>query len=1233
MKISSRSRCLTKGSGDQAVAQTKHADVEKLQTTSSKSAYRPRKTKEVPVYLNEHANRLQLQPEVDKPTRSLNEDTNQLQSDVEESTRSLNEDTNQLQSEVGESARSLTEDTYQLQYEVDVPTVTLNEDTNQLQSEVGEPTRSLNEETNQLQSDVEESTRSLNEDTNQQPPSEVEEPTKSLNEDTNQLQSEVREPTRSLNEDTNQLQSEVGEPTRSLNEDTNQQPPSEVEEPTKSLNEDTNQLQSEVEESTRSLNEDTYQLQYEVDVPTVSLNEGTILRQSEVGASLSTVSEMTNVVEYDLSDLLVQVIACTAQQQSNDGCHTNYSGETLQQLPNIELFDCSYNLLPIEDDIHQLSQLIACANTTIEYEQGYASNEGNLQCIPNSHAERLVTYSVPSECDEMPSHASHALYTSNLELPEVINENGSLVGSSPVENGTANFTHAVSETVSEQRECHVSEEPTVISRKRKRQPDNWVRNKRRHLRQTGNEYMSIRGKLVAKRKVLQHADDCRFNCCQKFTDDDRQYIHMDFWRLSDIEKKHFFIKTTEKQQKKRTRLGRQVRTEKVRSKTFSYEYYLPKVGVNERVCKSFYLATLNVSQSRVTDCHETKNSQTHTPVPSKQGKHVKHCIPDCHVEAVKEHIRSFPRIASHYRRSNTQKEYLEGGLSISRMYDLFVQKRVLEHENSDDVYIEPIKKHMYSKIFNEHFNLAFLLPKSDRCDNCEAFIKSDTQSIEVKDVHELHVRRKEETKQERDRDRSLSDEHHAVLCFDLQNVIALPRANVSNFFYKRKLNVYNLTGHLATPKTRTAICVLWHEGLSGRTGNDIASSLERMLQEVVKLHPEVSDITLWSDACVPQNKNSVMSTAIIRFLLKHDSVTSVTQKFGEAGHSAIQEVDNVHSQIERRLKTIEVYSPVGLLKALKQVNVKNPLHIIQMKDFYDFQKVARQTNLCEIPYTKVKIIVYTNTRPMVSVKYGCSFTSLTEVIIDEYRAQNVRNKTNTTQDTRKTMNMASSFLSCKRRLSSVSLISSDKSKDIQSMYKYMDNVDTTFYETILRKTKVSDAHDDQIVTSETPKEDDMVDRETASSGKRKKHKSTKKTTEASAQRETLPEDVMVDQKTASATKRKRHTSTAKALSYKETLRKADRVDKETASSSNRKKHKLTAETTETSAQKVTLPEAVMIDQKTPLTTERKKHASTAKATEASSTRETSRKADLVDRETASSNRRKKHKSTAKAHKT
>ena len=112
-----------------------------------------------------------------------------------------------------------------------------------------------------------------------------------------------------------------------------------------------------------------------------------------------------------------------------------------------------------------------------------------------------------------------------------------------------------------------------------------------------------------------------------------------------------------------------------------------------------------------------------------------------------------------------------------------------------------------------------------------------------------------------------------------------------------------MTAHLSLDKS--VYCCVWSEGQSGRSGNDMASSILKILECVVENHPEIKNLILWSDSCVPQNRNSIMSTAIISFLFKHPEVESITQQISESGHACIQEVDAVHSSIDHTLKKRE----------------------------------------------------------------------------------------------------------------------------------------------------------------------------------------------------------------------------------------------------------------------------------------------------------------------------------------
>ena len=70
----------------------------------------------------------------------------------------------------------------------------------------------------------------------------------------------------------------------------------------------------------------------------------------------------------------------------------------------------------------------------------------------------------------------------------------------------------------------------------------------------------------------------------------------------------------------------------------------------------------------------------------------------------------------------------------------------------------------------------------------------------------------------------------AVLSFDLENDFSLCKGNVSGFFYKRLIIVYNLTAKLDSTKNSrefiSKVCwVIWPEMQGGRSENDILIAL------------------------------------------------------------------------------------------------------------------------------------------------------------------------------------------------------------------------------------------------------------------------------------------------------------------------------------------------------------------------------------------------------------------------
>lgn len=90
---------------------------------------------------------------------------------------------------------------------------------------------------------------------------------------------------------------------------------------------------------------------------------------------------------------------------------------------------------------------------------------------------------------------------------------------------------------------------------------------------------------------------------------------------------------------------------------------------------------------------------------------------------------------------------------------------------------------------------------------------------------------------------------------------------------------------------------MWHDGVSGRGANEIASCLYHFLNSVTA--PEIKHIIFYSDTCGGQNKNSILAAMFVYTLRHHPILESVDHKFLIPGHKHM-ECDNDHALIEKK---------------------------------------------------------------------------------------------------------------------------------------------------------------------------------------------------------------------------------------------------------------------------------------------------------------------------------------------
>ena len=138
----------------------------------------------------------------------------------------------------------------------------------------------------------------------------------------------------------------------------------------------------------------------------------------------------------------------------------------------------------------------------------------------------------------------------------------------------------------------------------------------------------------------------------------------------------------------------------------------------------------------------------------------------------------------------------------------------------------------------------------------------------------------------------------------------------AEFFYKRKLSVYNLCiFHLGDNKR---FCNFWDESQGNRGANEKSTCVYKHLMECA----DIDEVRMMSDGCGGQQKNAIFATMCVEAVTKHPSIQQIDHKFFETGHSQM-ECDSTYSVIEKATKKAAIYVPLEWVTAGKLAR-KNP---------------------------------------------------------------------------------------------------------------------------------------------------------------------------------------------------------------------------------------------------------------------------------------------------------------------
>ena len=437
-------------------------------------------------------------------------------------------------------------------------------------------------------------------------------------------------------------------------------------------------------------------------------------------------------------------------------------------------------------------------------------------------------------------------------------------------------------------------------RKRKKCTEQWKRNQKKKLRNTGKAYaMSTKSQTLKHKRRMKPpcGSKCRNKCSENFSEDERLNNFDSYWALGDITLQRQFISNCTKTVQPTYRYVRVGGKREGRKNNSSFHFMKGQSQV--RVCKLFFKNTLDINDRPIRTVLEKQNKLADVLMePDKRGKHGKHVSVEPEIrKGVKEHIESIPQIESHYTRATSTRTYICGSKTIADIHRDYVQK-------SKEQEVPYANYTFFYRIFTTEYNISFFIPKKDQCDVCTSYNNKENEEIDdhIKENYDNHQKEKELSRNEKHRDKTESDSVVAV--YDLQAVMQLPKGDVSVFYYKSKLNVLNFTIYNA--KTNACICYIWDETNGNRGVNEIGTCVLDYIKSLSEAGE--TEIIFYSDNCAGQQKNKFM-LALYMYAVNKFEIVSITHKFLIKGHTQ-NEGDSAHSLIERQVKRILKSGPI-----------------------------------------------------------------------------------------------------------------------------------------------------------------------------------------------------------------------------------------------------------------------------------------------------------------------------------
>ena len=259
------------------------------------------------------------------------------------------------------------------------------------------------------------------------------------------------------------------------------------------------------------------------------------------------------------------------------------------------------------------------------------------------------------------------------------------------------------------------------------------------------------------------------------------------------------------------------------------------------------------------------------------------------------------------------------------------------------------------------------------CGVCDAYYRADKDGLvneSLRETYQIHKSEKDKVREVKMKLKLESSPSEVLACFDLEQVLYLPKTNKCGIFYKRRLSCYNFT--IYDVKDKTCDCYFWHECVAGRGSNEIASCLSMFIRRMD--NQGKTKIFLFSDSCSGQNRNTVVLTMLLNILEQTENIREITLHFFEPHHGQ-NEGDSEHSCVERAISRVSEIFLSGELAMVIAMSRKqgNNVTNLETSEIKDWKKMSADLGVIRcrasddgisIDWTKVKQLKVSKENPM-----------------------------------------------------------------------------------------------------------------------------------------------------------------------------------------------------------------------------------------------------------------------------